>query len=108
MNPLMMMLIQLGIVLLFRWLAKQQLVPETTAIEQAVIDTKSPQDALNLLVGPVLGSAIDYANLPPETAETINAIVNVKNQDDIDALVENPKVKLGLFEAIGNLLFGKK
>lgn len=108
MNPLMMMLVQVGIVLLFRWLAKQQVIPETTAIEQAVIDTKSPQDALNLLVGPVLGSVIDAANLPPETTETINALVNVKNQDDIDALVESPKIKLGLFDAIGNFLFGKK
>ena len=108
MNPLLMMLIQMGIVLLFRWLAKQQVISETTAIEQAVIDTKNPQDALNLLVGPVISSVINAADLPPETAETVNAIVSVKNQGDIDALVENPKIKLGLFDAIGNFLFGKK
>lgn len=104
----MMMLVQLGIVLLFRWLTKQQVIPETTAIEQAVIDTKTPQEALNLLVGPVIGSVVDAANLPPETTETINAIVSATSQDDIDALVENPKIKLGLFDAIGNFLFGKK
>ena len=99
------LLIQFGLMMLVKALAKSNNQPEPTALENQIITATSNEQIL----AAVVSNAI--TTLDPLAATVVEGLVKAKSKEEIAAVVNRPEVKMGLFDAIFNglsNLFGGK
>lgn len=94
---------QIGMVLLLRWLGGKK---DSAEIEKEIYATTDKNKMIELVAGKVVANLMKVNNieLDSETAETLNSLVKARKKEDLVEIIAKPETKAGIADFIGGLL----
>ena len=103
MDQLIILGIYLGIKLLWPKLFGTEVSPE---MKKKILATDTPEDTLEVLVGPLIAEAANGTLLPGDANDIIVALTNAKTEDDLKSLRKDPNFIDNLFSFFGKIIGG--
>ena len=94
-------LLQIGLVLLLRWLSGEK---DSSKVEEKILATDDKDEMLEVIVCSVIAEAIKDKGLDAETEKIINDLVVTKDKTALTELINKPETKVSIIDAIGNIL----
>jgi hypothetical protein len=98
-----MVVLQIGLVLLMRWLTGDE---DSSSVETKIFNTTDKDEMVGLVAGKVVGDMLKDKEIDPATKEIIEGLVTANDKEALDKLIAEPKVKMSIADIFGNILSG--
>ena len=98
-----MILLQIGLVLLMRWLSSDK---DSSAVETKIFNTTDKDEMLELVVGNVVADMLKGEELDTGTKLLIDGLIASSDKDALNELINKPETKVSITDSIGKIING--
>jgi len=93
--------LQVGLVLLMRWLSGDK---DSSKVEEKILATDDKDKMTEVIVGSVVAEALKNKGIDSDSEKIINDLVLTKDKDKLIELANKPETKIGIIDALGGIL----